>query len=76
MKSYTPVILLSALLSSMALQAQETGRKVAFHGNIQSDVLFPEEDDNIGTGHYDEWGLTNTYADLGLMSRYVDAGFK
>lgn len=76
MKSYTPVILLFALLFSGALQAQETGRKVAFHGNIQSDVLFPEEDDNIGTGHYDEWGLTNTYADLGLMSRHVDAGLR
>ena len=52
----------------------EEQQKVTLHGSIQSDVLLPQEDKNIGTGSYDSWALTNTYADLYMMSQYVDAG--
>lgn len=47
---------------------------VALHGSVQADVLFPEEDDAINTGKYDNTVLFNTYADLNMISRYVDAG--
>ena len=47
---------------------------ITLHGSLQSDILVPQEDDKIGTGSYDHWALTNTYADLNMMSRYVDAG--
>ena len=47
---------------------------MTLHGSIQSDVLLPQEDASIGTGSYNSWALTNTYADLYMMSQYIDAG--
>ncbi len=55
---------------------EDGGRKVSLHGSIQSDILFPQEDNKIGTGTYDDWGLTNTYADLNLISKYIEAGVR
>lgn len=49
---------------------------VAFHGSVQADLLFPQEDDAIGTGEYDHKLLFNTYADMHMISRYVDAGVR
>lgn len=49
---------------------------VALHGSVQADVLFPEEDKAIGTDSYSDKILFNTYADLNLISRYVDAGVR
>lgn len=49
---------------------------VALHGSVQADVLFPEEDKAIGTDSYSDKMLFNTYADLNLISRYVDAGVR
>ena len=49
---------------------------VAFHGSVQADILFPEEDDAIETGSYNDKILFNTYADLNMISRYVDAGVR
>lgn len=49
---------------------------VAFHGSIQADILFPEEDETIETGSYNDKILFNTYADLNMISRYVDAGVR
>ncbi len=68
------MVLCGAGLLAFVANAQESGRKVVLHGSVQSDVLVPEEDEKIGTGTYNDWGLTNTYADLNLMSKYVDAG--
>lgn len=47
---------------------------VVVSGSIQSDVLIPQEDEKIGAPDYKEWGLTNTYAEVSLQSKYVDAG--
>jgi len=49
---------------------------VAIHGSVQTNFLFPEEDAAINTGTYDDKLLFNTYADFGLVSKYVDAGFR
>ena len=49
---------------------------VALHGSVQADVLFPQEDDAINTGTYDKDILFNTYADLNMISEYVDAGVR
>lgn len=58
-----------------AVRAQEDdGKKVTLRGSIQSDVLIPQEDGKIGTGTYSDWGLTNTYAELHLINKYVSAG--
>lgn len=56
---------------SVGIFAQE---KVTLNGSIQSDILLPQEDDKIGTGKYKDDFLTNTYADLHLRSRWIDAG--
>ena len=59
------------------MTAQNLGdesQKVTLHGSLQSDFLFPHKDLEIREEPYENWWLTNTYADLYMMSRYVDAG--
>ena len=52
------------------------GYDVTITGSVQSDILIPQEDNNIGTGTYDDKILTNTYAEVHAMSKYVDAGVR
>ena len=73
MRLLNATVLLLLLGGVQTLSAQDDP-KVVLHGSVQSDVLFPENDSQIGTQTHNEWGLTNTYADLNLMSKYVDAG--
>lgn len=61
---------LSALLSA-ALPAVA---QVTVSGSVHSDILFPQDDEKIGTEHYDDKVLTNTYLDLKLGSKNVEAG--
>lgn len=74
----TPRAAAAALLLATALSAaaqSDGGRGIALHGSIQSDVLtLAREDERIGTGTYDDKFMTNTYAELNLQSRYVQAG--
>jgi hypothetical protein len=72
-KTLLAVGLLSAAVNASAL---DLGNDVVLHGSVKSDILLPEEDARIGTGSYSEDVLTNTYADLKLLSRYVDAGLR
>lgn len=65
------VAIFGMALITVGLSAQEN---VTLNGSIQSDILLPQEDNSIGTGEYDDWALTNTYADLYLRSKWVDAG--
>lgn len=66
------VAIFGMALMSVGLTAQEN---VTLNGSIQSDILLPQEDEAIGT-KYDSNSdfLTNTYADLHLRSKWVDAG--
>ena len=72
----TYVALLAVMLAiPMVMTAQnEGGSGVTVTGSIQSDVLFPQEDEDIGTMDYDHKVLTNSYADVHVMSKHVDAG--
>ena len=63
-----PFLLLGASISASG--------QVNVSGSIQSDVLLPQMDENIGTEDYDEFALTNTYTDVSLMSKNVDAGVR
>lgn len=63
-----------ALLLAAIATPQSALSQVTLSGSIQSDILFPQDDEEIGTEHYDEKVLTNTYVDLKLGSKYVDAG--
>ncbi len=69
-------LLAVALACPLVALAQEPGSNVTFTGSVQSDVLLPQEDDKIGAEKPDEWGLTNTYVDLHMMSRNIDAGMR
>lgn len=61
--------------SAVGVMAQEeNGKGFTLSGSLQTDILFPEEDEAIGTGKYNDDCLSNTYLDLNLMSKYVDAG--
>ena len=68
------VLLLAA--APVLAQDQGQGKEVSLHGSIQTDILFPQVDEKIGTGTYDSKILTNTYADLSLVSNLVDAGVR
>jgi len=62
------LLLVLASMSWGAARAQTT-----FSGSVQSDMLIPQTDEKIGAEKKEDF-QTNTYADLQLQSRYVDAG--
>lgn len=67
------LLLMPAL--SLTAMAQETGeKKITVSGSIQSDILIPQDDEAIGTEKVNEWALTNTFADVNVMSEHIDAG--
>ena len=63
-----------SLLPAMAQEDEQRG--VGLSGSIQTDILVPQEDTAIGADGYGGQVLSNTYADLLLTSRYVDAGMR
>ncbi len=74
---------LTALACSSALaQAQDEAMSVMpenpiiLTGSVMSDILIPQDDEKIGTAKTDDWAQTNTYADVNLMTKIVDAGFR
>lgn len=73
---YISAIILGFCLCGMPTFAQDDDetQKVSLTGSLQTDGLFPQVDDAIGTGTYDANYLSNTYLDLGLRSKYVSAG--
>lgn len=73
-KTLTAGMALAGLL--LAAPQASAENKVAVHGSVQADIVFPEVDDDINTGTYDHKILFNTYADVNLASRYVDAGLR
>lgn len=73
-QKYRPV--LPALLALLCAVPGAAENKVAVHGSVQADIVLPQEDDAIGTGSYDHKILFNTYADVNLASRFIDAGLR
>lgn len=62
------------LVTSSLLMAQEEERGFTLSGSLQTDVLFGEEDAAIGATKSENVSQSNTYLDLNLLSKYVDAG--
>lgn len=60
---------------SMTAHAAEP-YNVTAHGSIQANTLFPEGDAEINAKDYSEKMLGNWYGNLGLYSKYVDAGMR
>ena len=63
-------------LFPLALYAQEEADSsgISVSGSIESNIYIPQYDEAIGTERYGEWALTNTYANVDVESRYIDAG--
>ena len=61
-------------MGSTSLFAQEESDKLRLSGSIQSDMLLAQKDSTTGAETTDGRFLTNTYVDLKLSSRYVEAG--
>ena len=61
-------------LISLSLNGQDM-QGVKLSGSIQSDVLTPQDDEKIGAEKTGDV-LTNTYAELMLQSKKVDAGIR
>lgn len=69
-------IILTFIIISLSLStaiAQEEQKGVTLSGSIQSDMLLPQDDEKIGAKKTDDF-LTNTYIDLQLLSKHIDAG--
>lgn len=69
-----PAALLIALQASAQRPDDGQPDRVSVHGSVQTDILFPEEDYKIGTEKYDDKILSNSYANAGIYSKYVDGG--
>ena len=65
-------LLYMAVMGCLTVVAQEQ-QGITFSGSIQSDMLFPQTDSEIGADKDGDF-LTNTYVDLMMQSKYVDAG--
>lgn len=67
-------LLLMPALSLTAMAQETEEKKITVSGSIQSDILIPQDDEAIGTEKVNEWALTNTFADVNVMSEHIDAG--
>lgn len=74
MRRLPVILLLMAIAARLNTSAQEA-RPVTLSGSVQSDMLVPQRDAAIGAEKEGDF-LTNTYADLRLQSRPVDAGVR
>lgn len=50
--------------------------KIRVTGSIQSDILLPQSDSIIGAAAYNEFALTNTYADVKVIGKIINAGLR
>ncbi len=73
-KAITALVALALLPIGVQAQQDNEDNKLTLRGSIQSDVLIPQEDNKIGTGTYNDPLLTNSYAELHLMNKYISAG--
>ena len=67
------VLLVSLSLQIVCLAQTE---RFTLSGSIQSDVLIPQTDNEIGASTDSDWGKTNTYIDLQAQSKDIDAGLR
>ena len=63
------------MFSSPVRAQDERLQGIKLSGSIQSDILIPQSDEKIGSEKTEDI-MTNTYADMILQSRYVDAGVR
>lgn len=59
----------------LSIYGQEEQKGIVLSGSVQSDMLIPKNDEEIGALKEEDF-LTNTYATLHLQSRHIDAGVR
>ncbi len=67
----SPLCLLLACVSVSSMAKADD--KVQVHGSVQANIFIPDDPDDY---RLDKPVVFNTYADVGLVSRYVDAGLR
>ena len=67
-------LILGVMALCVVAAAAQDEKKVTVSGSIHSEILIPQEDEKIGAEKPDDKVLTNTYADVALASKWVDAG--
>lgn len=67
------LLLFFTFLFSIFISFAQEHKGVTLSGSIQSDMLIPQTDEKIGAEKEEDF-QTNTYADILLQSKYVDAG--
>ncbi len=67
------LLYIAALCCTLHATAQEEQNGITLSGSIQSDMLLPEKDTNTGAVKNEDFN-TNTYVDLLMQSRHIDAG--
>lgn len=70
------MLVCAAGLPLFGMAQSDNQRGVTVTGSWQSDILFPQEDTEIGAEKPDHNTLSNTYLNLNLQSKYVDAGVR
>ncbi|MEE3384977.1 MAG: DUF6029 family protein [Prevotella sp.] len=70
----TLTILIALFPLALFAQEEKDSAGITFSGSIESNIHIPKYDEAIETEHYDDWAMTNTYANFDMESRYVDAG--
>lgn len=76
MKKLLALLAVALPLSAVALDfgsPKNPDRQVTAHGSVQVDALFPEAE---GSTRYKEKLLGDVYANVGLFSKYIDAGLR
>ncbi|MBQ9651114.1 MAG: hypothetical protein IJV13_02740 [Prevotella sp.] len=68
------LFIIIGIMTALGSRAQSDYGDITVTGSIQSDILIPQEDTKIGAEKYKEWGLTNTYADVSVMTKHIDVG--
>ena len=74
MKRHITLVTAIVLTAVGASHAVDLG-EASITGNIQSDMLVPQQDDAIGTENTGAFN-TNTYLTLNAFSKYISAGLR
>ena len=69
------ILITSLLLLAAAQVFAQDDRGITILGSVQSDMLLPKEDSETGATKTDDF-VTNTYVDLQMQSKFVDAGVR
>lgn len=69
------IVTLCCCLCALAQEQEQKGQGVKITGSLQSDMLIPMRDEAIGADKTEDF-QTNTYVDIMLQSKYVDAGLR